>query len=456
MNINNTKFMQGSILLAGILLTLLTACGGGSSGTTPPVSTPVVPTPTAVGVASGVPVSATIGAAGGSVGTPDGKVALNIPAGALAADTVITIQPITNKAHGGMGLGYRLTPDGQTFAQPVELKFAYTDQDLGGSDPEILGAAFQTAEGFWEWFGTPSFDKVAKTVSVNTTHFTDTSMVPGYRLMPLSKTIKVKESLPMQVEFCYAPKSSADQKRLGMKCDNADSEANELPFFMITEWSVNGVLGGNGSVGTISGNGPSATFTAPATMPSPNPVAVSANVNFVGKDKTLVVSNITIIDPTAYEGTVHFTESNGAGIEITQGVASVAWTLFDDSLGVRVYKPTGTISAVVTPTDCDPTTVSTDLSYAGNKMMLYTKSTGIPDTHAFNLQSITKQITFQCGNPRNPRQVPVTLSANVTNCGSNILTQQPITDPAHLTGKYSCAWPGTSWQWALDWDFVAH
>ena len=60
-------------------------------------------TATAVGVATGSTASATIGPAGGSLSASDGKLVLTIPPGALAANTVIGMQPISNFAHGKIG-----------------------------------------------------------------------------------------------------------------------------------------------------------------------------------------------------------------------------------------------------------------------------------------------------------------------------------------------------------------
>ena len=89
-----------------------------------------------------------IGAGGGSVATPDGRIAVTIPAGALAANTLISIQPLTNTAHGKIGAAYRLTPDDQIFLMPVTIAFTYTDEEVAGSAAEFLGAAFQTAAGY--------------------------------------------------------------------------------------------------------------------------------------------------------------------------------------------------------------------------------------------------------------------------------------------------------------------
>lgn len=442
---NFKNIVQGSVFSAAVLVSLLTACGGGSGGTTPPVSTPTVPTATAVSVASGVPVSATIGAAGGSV--VNGKVALNIPAGALAADTLITIQPTTSTAHGGLGSAFQMTPDGQTFAKPVELKFTYTDQNLGGSSPETLGVAFQTPTGFWQWLGPVTVDSAAKTISVNTTHFTRFEDVAGYRMIPLSKTIKVKETAALKVLVCYAKSvDENDPQPLALDCKNANSQGTLVP----SEWSVNGVVGGNATVGTVSGSGSGATYTAPATKPTPNTVVVSASINTASHGKTIVVSNITISDMSVYTGTVHFTTSMPGVLTVTNGLANVTWTLIEDTGDTRKYTPTGTISADMTYDGCTKVPVSSDLSQSGNNMMVYTASNaGFPNTHGFALFTSKSAFTTNCGGLS--QDVPNWQNALVGSC-SGTFNPQAFSDPAHLTGTYSCAdLSGTT---NVTWDFV--
>ena len=98
-------------------------------------------TPTAVGTPIGSPSTATIGAAGGSLLSPDGRSEIIIPPGALTASTQISIQPVTNQAPGGAGVGFYLTPHGQTFNQPVTLRFHF-DSSLvagGGIEPPTPG-----------------------------------------------------------------------------------------------------------------------------------------------------------------------------------------------------------------------------------------------------------------------------------------------------------------------------
>src|SRR5258708_39672687 len=130
-----------SIVRLAILLTL-SACGGGGGGGAPSSGSPF-------GTVAGPAVSATIGPAGGTLSAGDGKASVSIPAGALAAATTISIQPVTNTTPGGRGLSYRFAPSGVVFSAPVQITFSVTDADLIGSSPGVLGIGFQDEQGFW-------------------------------------------------------------------------------------------------------------------------------------------------------------------------------------------------------------------------------------------------------------------------------------------------------------------
>lgn len=96
-----------------IVATLVVATGCGASNTATTSGKSVAPpSPAAVGTATGAPASKTIGAEGGSLSSTDGRITVTIPAGALANDTQIAIQPISNTASGGLGAAYRLSPAG--------------------------------------------------------------------------------------------------------------------------------------------------------------------------------------------------------------------------------------------------------------------------------------------------------------------------------------------------------
>ncbi len=79
-----------------------------------------------------LPVEERISAAqGGSIGTSDGKIALEIPPGALTEDTTVSIRVLSEdewtddiKDLSPVGPVYSLEPDGLIFQEPVTVKLA--------------------------------------------------------------------------------------------------------------------------------------------------------------------------------------------------------------------------------------------------------------------------------------------------------------------------------------------
>jgi|GEM_PF-1978297 len=304
------------LFLAVAVITIAGSCGGGGGGsssdgggggTSTPPPAAATPVATAVGTPIGSAASATIGAGGGTLSSPDGKVTLNVPAGALAADTVISIQPITNHAHGGRGNAYRFTPDGQTFQAPVTLKFTYTDADLEGTVAQAMGSVYQSADGYWYWVRNPVLDATAKTVTVSTTHFTDYADAAGFNLRPGAATVKVGGTVGLYVKFCY-PASVDDSAELaplvvGLECE-ALTPQNIAPITVVPQWSVSGA-------GSVSGGPFAATYTAPATKPTPNTAVVTVRIDNTKFGTLYLLSHITIIDEvTAYSGDLAFNESD--------------------------------------------------------------------------------------------------------------------------------------------------
>lgn len=297
------------VLTSLTLLLALSACGGPSTGgPTPTPPKQETPTPSPVGTPAGTPIQKVIGAAGGTLGTPDGAVRLDIPAGALSGDQTIALQPITRTAPGGTGQTYRLSPEGQTFATPARLTFTYTDGDVQGSAPQALSIGFQDAQGVWQYHRTPTRDLTAKTVSVETTHFSDWSMLEGIQLRPLKAEVEVGKTLPLQVMSCLDPQGDPDSELIpGHDCSPAAAA------FTAKGWAANGVAGGNASVGTVADTGDksgAATYTAPAQKPGRNPVAVSVGVSDLILGNLTLVSNVKVTEPSnTWQGQIIYTET---------------------------------------------------------------------------------------------------------------------------------------------------
>jgi hypothetical protein len=185
-----------ALLLAAAFTTA--GCSGKSS---PPVTPPVeqVPPPilTGGGAPTGATAGGTIGSAGGTVQSPDGRFMLLIPAGAVATDVPFTVQPVTNTAIGGVGGAFRLRPEGLTLSKPVTLVLSGPPTYQPGADIEGLGVSYQDATGFWYPVKGVIRDAVRNTLTVTTDHFSDWGVtwqagVPGlYGSYTLDQTVEI-------------------------------------------------------------------------------------------------------------------------------------------------------------------------------------------------------------------------------------------------------------------------
>ena len=318
----------------------LAACGGSDSGTSgnpgPAPAPDPAPAPGAIkplvtprGAPEGESASGSVGNAGGRLDSPDGRLTITVPEGALVGASSVSIQAIANGAPGRAGVGYRLAPEGVSFAKPVQLRFSYSDADIAGSSADALGVAYQQQGGTWRMVSA-TVDKAAKTVTANTTHFSDWSLVKGFQLRPPSATIKPAASQALTLTYCYAPVvGDADLMPIGYDCDSSDDGLAPLvPLNQVSNWAVNGAAGGSASLGTVAGGGKGATYTAPAKAPQPNTVAVSADVQDA-KGKVMVVANITVADGWAYTGRYQST-TNQAGLQVAMDTSSLRWVLQPD------------------------------------------------------------------------------------------------------------------------------
>ena len=186
------------------------------------------PKPTAEGTPIGDAVVVSVGPGGGTVASQDGVISLNIPANAVSAATDISVQTITNTAWGGLGNAYRLSPADLVFAQPVQLTFKYTDEELGGLFVEALGIAVQDSDGYWHSKQTVARDETARTLTISTTSFGvrraaaasrptgATSAPPGstvarhqvFRLSPARASVAKSKTQDFHVEECEATNPS--------------------------------------------------------------------------------------------------------------------------------------------------------------------------------------------------------------------------------------------------------
>jgi hypothetical protein len=286
-----------------VLLTLVSACKRGEESN-PQDDTPAV---TEKGTPIGSPTTAIIGPSGGTLTTPDGALTLTIPAGALAANTTISAQPITNTAPGGTGVAYQLEPEGQKFEKPVSITFKYKDEDFDGGTPDLSWVITQKADGTWNGYPNTKLDLANKTLQVESTHFS----IWGYGKiaeLSLNDTDVVVEPGGKPVEFILRGYVSGEELERLMKAQ-PDGPNGSAPLPILTlpkpgvsvnlssdnvSWELDGkkapVNNNKGKLESKSNEGSiRATYTPPASEPTPNVVGLSLRL-----DRYLLTAKITI------------------------------------------------------------------------------------------------------------------------------------------------------------------
>jgi ZU5 domain len=312
------KLIRSFILstLSMVIATLLIVSCGDDESPTPQDLTPVV---TDVGTPTGEITSATIGADGGTLKSADGKLTVTIPAGALSSGTAISIQPITNEGPLAVGSAYRLKPEGITFAKPVELRFHYNDALLSGTSPDFLWIITQSESGGWDAMLRSQVDTNAKTVSVETTHFSDWTLGKfiDLSLTPSSTVLLKNQSVTLKISGFVRDNSISEDDELAPLIPIADGEEALTPLtsippvesrlmeFRVKQWMMNGVSAPvSNSNGSLSPNNMEATYTAPGSKPQVNPVAVSVELETTNKEgrKSMYLLNtqISVVDSDLY------------------------------------------------------------------------------------------------------------------------------------------------------------
>jgi hypothetical protein len=229
-----------------------------------------------VGKPVGDEVSQTIGAAGGTIASENGALKVIVPAGAVSGNRNFALQTIENTLPSGIGFGFRLTPHGEQFAKPVKIQFSYKD------NPQIQGEnvciAFQDAKGIWQRINKTQRDTVAKTVTIETTHFSDWSAFSNLALDPNNPTININESITLRaIEFT--------DDDLNVPLEKETQPVTRKAAKGVSNWQL-------GGAGVLRPNGSEAVYISPSTVPPVNPVAVSCQV--AGKSLKLLVANIYI------------------------------------------------------------------------------------------------------------------------------------------------------------------
>jgi hypothetical protein len=139
-----------------------------------------------------------IGPAGGKLVSRDGKIQVDIPAGAVAANTTFGITAITSTSDAGLGGAYRITPHIK-FSKPVTLTMSYAGQIDSVGSPCYLLPGYQDSTGAWKMVTKRTINEQQQTVSVQTDHFSDWTLLTPFKLTPAYSVIAPGDQVVLTV-----------------------------------------------------------------------------------------------------------------------------------------------------------------------------------------------------------------------------------------------------------------
>ena len=434
------------------------------------------PAPTARGTPAGSAVTTTIGAAGGTLTSPDGRLALFVPSGALAAPTTFSIQPVTNLAWSGIGTAYRLGPDGTTFAKPATLTFTATAADSANVSAEGLTMGYQDAEGYWRWLSTAATNPAARTVSAAITKIAASgaassapsfagsipaergtlegdswptySLLSGLVLDPLDAFVKTGRRLGFNLFECLPAKVSPLEPNplepLLFGCEAFFNTASGSKT-----WAVNGVVGGNATFGEIQArDNLSAIFSAPKDAPNPRTVTVSVKVSQYQTYQNLTVLAHVTIGGSLY-GEFDLTLRRKDGLQVhAKGVAELQPFKSDEN-GIA-YGIDGTIE------------IDKSFSYHGSTCSVgESAQKAIPADAVFSIQKtpslaqhwVLPAVSWNFVCTPGGFTMPVSIQFFVSQAGDcSQAVWLPLSDETHPKGSFTDA---CNRAWTVDgnWDF---
>ena len=269
------------------------------------VVTPIAPVPATL------PSSASIGPAGGSIRSADGRLTLKVPAGALTAPATLSIAPIANTAPNAIGSAYALSPVGVAFARPAQLLLAYSNADLAGTAAGALGLASQEGSSWFAILG-GSVDPVTRTLRVPVTSTAPGPASAGQGRIPQraaqSGTVgpygsaivfpterSVVEDGSVQLALNYVGPSSSASSTPGYV-----GLSYTAPAGLTAVWQINSTFGSG--EGTISPTplGTLAEYRAPSCVPLFNPVTVQVSARVGNGPVSFSTARIQIIQKRWY------------------------------------------------------------------------------------------------------------------------------------------------------------
>jgi hypothetical protein len=242
------------------------------------------------GTVIGTAVSKTIGQEGGVIQSTDASITVTISAGAVSSPAEFKIQQVESTLPGSKGPSFRLLPEGVAFGKPVTIQFSYAGLNLAGMPVELLYLAYQDSEGYYHMMNKTERNTTAKTLTVQSTHFSDWAIFAFVEVTPVATTIKKGASVTLQLTQSSLVTTDPNTDELEI----AEPEPYERTDKV--EWSKTA----QGIGGLLVSSGAEAEYTAPDAMGVQEIVCTIDGVEINGRNvgKVLFLSKITVVDPT--------------------------------------------------------------------------------------------------------------------------------------------------------------
>lgn len=280
-------------LLPVLLLGLLACSKPGpeiNPGDSPTPGNPANPgVPTEVGKPIGAPVSQSIGPAGGTISTADGRITVRFPAGALTAATTIQLQTVTQTAPVETeSPSIALLPADLVLKKAVEVSYSKsrTGGRKAGPETEDTGAwiAQQRSDNTWA-VNTAAIRETATEVTVQVTNMGYFTLFYPYVIQPknLSSRGMLVPNEPVQllVRRNFVSSAGASGPVILKPLSQTRPEELLIASDAIDKATVNGQEMGSVRDGLLAINyntakGYTMQYTAPQRLPQQAPVRVTA------------------------------------------------------------------------------------------------------------------------------------------------------------------------------------
>jgi hypothetical protein len=264
------------------------------------------------------------------------------------------------------------------------------------SGTDALRVATHTAEGMWT-LPAATRDSALRTLSLGTTHFSDWANVSGLLLRPEDSVVAVNKAVNFYLIDCPEAPNPVNPTAPPVL-----RECRQFsPLSQHGTWAVNGVPGGNASVGTVQrGQNLNARYTAPAAPPEQNPLAVSITGTDEANERGILVAEVTVVDQVrAYSG-AFFARTSTSQTEVEFSANLAVFHLPDpaaEARGQTMYGiATGSAAIRARMPDCDWATGTAFLDRNLTSLITTEGGSGpLANTYQLTLWAVPT-LTFNC------------------------------------------------------------